>query len=107
MTANKSGGQRELADLAATAESPDGMVGATVGAFGDLRELYLDPRHHRSRDAAMLTENIMATVRAAENAAARLAFDVIAAQLPPGTEPGEADLLFGPALHELNRLETR
>ncbi|MDA3647203.1 YbaB/EbfC family nucleoid-associated protein [Saccharopolyspora indica] len=105
MTASKSSDrvQREVADIAATAESPDGLVEATVGAFGDLRELYLDPRHHRSRDAATLAANILTAVRAAEKSAARAAFEVIAGRLPPGTNPDEADLLFGPALHELDR----
>ncbi|GAA2826975.1 YbaB/EbfC family nucleoid-associated protein [Crossiella cryophila] len=101
-TAEQDRRQRALADLTATAESPDGLVEATVGAFGDLRELDLDPRHQRGRDAAALAETILATVRAAAHAAAATAYHVLAPDLPPDLDPDEADLLFGPALHALD-----
>ncbi|MGO1056130.1 YbaB/EbfC family nucleoid-associated protein [Crossiella sp. CA198] len=94
--------QRALAELTATAASPDGLVEATVGAFGDLRELDLDPRHHRSRDATALAATILATVRAATSTAAIAACEVLAPDLPPDLDPAEADLLFGPALHALD-----
>ncbi|WP_158851025.1 YbaB/EbfC family nucleoid-associated protein [Saccharothrix deserti] len=42
-------------------------------------------------------------MRAAANSAARTAYDVVAAQLPPGSTPEEADLIFAPALHALDR----
>jgi DNA-binding protein YbaB len=90
-------------DLTATAGSADGIVMATVGVLGDLRELRLDPRLYRSRDADALAAEIVATVRSAAKCAAQEAFHAVAAQLPPGTDPEEADLLFGPALHELER----
>ncbi|MCC8246414.1 YbaB/EbfC family nucleoid-associated protein [Saccharothrix luteola] len=81
---------RQLADLAATACSPDGLVRVTAGALGDLRELHLDPRHHRTQDADALGGTILATVRAAADNAARTS---------DGTAPPDAvDLLFDPVL---------
>ena len=93
---------QDLDGVTAHAVSPDGMVEATVGAFGDLRELRLDPLHQRTRDTVALAATIMATVRAAGEAAARTAFAGVASHFPPGTRPEKADLLFVPLLHTLD-----
>lgn len=95
--------QDPLLDLSATAESPDGLIEVTVGAFGELRELHLDPRIQRRQDAEALAAAILATVRAAAGTAADLTFDLVRDQLAPGATRAEADLLFGPALRELDR----
>jgi len=93
---------QHLDGITAHAVSPDGMVEATVGAFGDLRDLRLDPRHQRTRDTVALAATIMATVRAAGEAAARTAFAGVASHFPPGTRTENADLLFVPLLHTLD-----
>jgi DNA-binding protein YbaB len=92
-----------LADLTATAESPDGMVVVTVGVFGDLRALRLDPGLYRSPDAPGVAACILAAVRAAAADVTAQAHGLVAAQLPAGTRPQQADVLFGPILHELDR----
>ncbi|MCK2242828.1 MULTISPECIES: YbaB/EbfC family nucleoid-associated protein [unclassified Crossiella] len=83
----------------ATAESPDGLVEVTAGPCGDLHELWLDPRHQRTRDAAALAATILATVRAATATARREATGPV----PPAADPALADPLFGPLLRELDR----
>lgn len=95
-------GPQNLDGVTAHATSPDGMVEATAGVFGDLRELRLDPRQQRTRDTIALAETIMATVRAAGEAAARKAFAGVSSHFPPGTRPEKADLLFVPLLHTLD-----
>jgi hypothetical protein len=96
-------GMKRIDAVSATATSADGLVEATAGAFGELRELRLDPCHARVQDAAMLAEKIRDTVRAAASVAALAAYEMIADDLPPGTAPDQADLLFGPALHALDQ----
>ncbi|GAA2842294.1 YbaB/EbfC family nucleoid-associated protein [Crossiella cryophila] len=82
-----------------TTESPDGLVEVTVGPCGDLHELWLDPRHQRTKDAAALAATILATARAATAAARRAATGPV----PPDADPALADPLFGPVLRELDR----
>lgn len=57
--------QRSLAALQVTAESPDGLVRATVGPRGQLVDLYIDHRSYRTVDADELAFAIVATVREA------------------------------------------
>jgi DNA-binding protein YbaB len=97
-------GAQEIANVTVVAESPDGMVEATVGAFGDLRGLWMDPRHQRTRDSAALEATLLSTVRAAGKSAARVAYQAVASQLPPGSTYEEADLLFDPALWALETI---
>lgn len=90
----------ELAELEEPAESPDGLVAVTVGAQGQLRSLWLDPRVYRNPDAAALAEDIVEAVReAAESAEARAL-----AIAEPVLAPGDTDPFLGPAFAELDRL---
>jgi hypothetical protein len=100
-------GPQQLDGVTARAVSPDGLVEAVAGPFGDLRELRLDPRHQRVRDAATLAATITATVHEAAENAARSAFARVATYFPPGTRPEEADLFFGPVLREFDRAHPR
>lgn len=95
---------RELADLRATGESPDGLVTATVGAHGDLRDLTLDPRVYRNADSDELTAQVLAAARAAADHAGGTAIDMIDALLPDQVDPEHVDLVFDPALYELDRV---
>jgi DNA-binding protein YbaB len=52
-----------------TAESPDGLVEATVGLYGELVELEIDPRIYRTQDAAALAEQIRTAVNTAHESA--------------------------------------
>lgn len=63
--------RRELAELAVTAKSPDGLVSATVGCQGQLVELRLDPRIYRRQDSRHLSTVITQTVQDAGAEAAR------------------------------------
>ncbi|WP_344868702.1 YbaB/EbfC family nucleoid-associated protein [Amycolatopsis ultiminotia] len=58
-----------LAEIEATADSPDGLVRATTDAHGRLLDLELDRRIYRSTDSGALTGTITATVQAAAEAA--------------------------------------
>lgn len=95
---------RELAEVAATATSDDGLIVATAGPTGALRELRLDPRVYRSRDAEALAGDILDTVRSAANSAERAAFDVAEILLPAHADPDDVDLAIDPVLGELDRL---
>ncbi len=95
--------QERIAKLRATAESGDGLIGATVGGYGELVELRLDPRVYRTPDSAELARSIKDTIhRAAERAQEQCAA-LVAGHLTAGPEPGPAELRFGPALHVLDR----
>jgi DNA-binding protein YbaB len=95
-----SGAQQALVDLVAVEESWDGLVRVSVGAFGDLRELHLDPR--TARDAAALAADVMHTVRTAAAGAAESAQRLVP-DLMPGTTTHDVDLAFDPVLYQLDR----
>lgn len=94
---------RELAELRANAISADGFLTATAGYLGNLLELHVDPRVYRARDAQALARSVLDTARTAADRATQAAFEVAAALLPAHAGP-DVDLLFDPALHELDRL---
>ncbi|MCT2584786.1 YbaB/EbfC family nucleoid-associated protein [Actinophytocola gossypii] len=54
-----------MADAEQSAESPDGLVVATVGGRGELTDLKLDERALRRSDTRWLSESVVATARAA------------------------------------------
>ncbi|WP_433165246.1 YbaB/EbfC family nucleoid-associated protein [Kribbella sp. CA-247076] len=58
-----------VAGTTGSAESPDGLVEATVGVYGELVELILDPRVFRTPDADALAEQIRSVVNEARAAA--------------------------------------
>lgn len=95
---------RSLADLRVTEASTDDLVSVTVGPYGDLLAIELDPRVYRSRDADALARNILTTTRAAVDRAARDAAETAAALLPDHVDRSRADLAFDPALYELDRV---
>ncbi|GGN98952.1 hypothetical protein GCM10010112_92300 [Actinoplanes lobatus] len=57
--------QDRLARLSVTAESPDGLVKATVGARGQLVDLKLDREVYRRQDPDQLSRTILRTVEQA------------------------------------------
>jgi DNA-binding protein YbaB len=95
---------KELADLAETAESADGLIQATVGGRGELRSLWLDPRIYRFRDAEALADDIRRTVGTAAKAARQRAYDLLKPNLPPDATVESADLYLDPVLVELDRI---
>lgn len=94
----------ELSELECTAGSADGLVEVTVGAHGDLRAVHLDPRVGRSRDAGALAAHVLTAAAGAAALVAPRAARVASALLPPHVDAAEADLVFDPLLHELDRL---
>ncbi|WP_163508147.1 YbaB/EbfC family nucleoid-associated protein [Fodinicola acaciae] len=94
----------ELADIAETAESADGLIQVTVGGRGELRSLWLDPRIYRLRDAAELAEEIRRTIASAVSAVRRRAYDLLKSGLPRDTTADTVDLYFDPVLSELDRI---
>ncbi|WP_434444216.1 YbaB/EbfC family nucleoid-associated protein [Lentzea sp. E54] len=95
---------RQLAGLRATAISADGFLTATAGFLGNLLELDVDPRVYRIRDAQALARSVLDTTRTAVDRATQAALEVAAVVLPT---PGHVDLLFGPPLRELDRLNAQ
>ncbi|WP_409490065.1 YbaB/EbfC family nucleoid-associated protein [Amycolatopsis sp. cmx-11-12] len=99
--------QDRIAELRATAESGDGLISATVGGYGELVELHLDPRIYRVPDSAELARSIKDTIHRATESAQEQCSALVAGHLPEDTtttttrEP--AELRFGPALHVLDR----
>jgi DNA-binding protein YbaB len=74
--------QRRLADRQINAESDDGLVGATVGARGQLTDLRLDGRAYRRLEPAELGRTIVDTVQTAASRTAREVEVLMAAYLP-------------------------
>ena len=95
--------QERIAEIRATAESDDGLISATVGGYGELVELQLDPRIYRAPDSAGLAEAITDTVHRAAERAQDECFAVVADYLPSDATAKPADLRFGPVLQELDR----
>ncbi|MGW4831540.1 YbaB/EbfC family nucleoid-associated protein [Amycolatopsis japonica] len=95
--------QDRIAELRVTAESDDGLISATVGGYGELVELRLDPRIYRVPDSAELSRSIKDTIHRATERAQEQCAALVAGHLPGKAEPGAADLRFGPALHVLDR----
>lgn len=92
-----------LVDLVAVEESWDGLVTVTVGAFGDLRDLRLDPRIIRNADAGVLAGDILRATRAAAAAVEEQAAGLAPRLLPGHRRHDDVDLAFDPVLHELDR----
>jgi DNA-binding protein YbaB len=68
--------RRSVSEVAETAYSADGLITATVGPQGELRELVLDPRIYRTTDSVELAETIVATIRDAAAAATARIFEL-------------------------------
>ncbi|MEV6598978.1 YbaB/EbfC family nucleoid-associated protein [Actinoplanes sp. NPDC051346] len=79
--------QRRLTDLRATAESPDGLIRATVGPRGQLVDLRLDRHIYRDLDVTDLSRAIVATTTAAAAEAAAQVERLMAGYLPADSGP--------------------
>jgi DNA-binding protein YbaB len=77
-------GQR-LATLRVTAESPDGLIRATVGPRGQLVDLRIDHRGYHTVDADELSHAILATVRAAVADTTAQVRELVGGCLPAGS----------------------
>jgi DNA-binding protein YbaB len=102
--------RRSLEEVSETAYSPDGLVGATVGARGELIELTLDPRIYRTTDSTALAATIIATVREAVSAATARTFELTKPFLPEGMQlehgpdgADGADRIFDSVLRRFDR----
>lgn len=62
----------ELATVEATADSPDGLIQATVDGRGRLLTLTLSPRIYRELSSQALADSIVDTIQAATRHAAAL-----------------------------------
>lgn len=80
--------RKRLAGLERTAESPDGLIEATVSGDGTLADLVLDPRIYRTTDSAALAAAIVTTVNDATAQVAEAAA-VEAARTSPPELPAE------------------
>jgi DNA-binding protein YbaB len=94
--------QERLAALQVTAESPDGLVRATVGPRGQLIDLKLDRRVYRDMDAAQLARTIVTTTQDAVAKTTAQVESLMSGYLP--AESGAMQFLrdgsFGTLLHK-------
>jgi DNA-binding protein YbaB len=84
-------------DTTGSAQSPDGMVEATVGLYGEVRELLLDPRIFRTPDAEALAGQIREVINEAAENAQQAAAGQLLSLFPRGTDD-PAELAFEPFL---------
>ncbi|WP_432832773.1 YbaB/EbfC family nucleoid-associated protein [Dactylosporangium sp. CA-092794] len=94
--------QRDLAAIAASATSPDGLVKATVGFRGQVVSLDLDPRVYRRPDSKALADTIVATIQSATVEAGKRV-DELSARLSPTLDVRSA--LEGDAASRLSRYD--
>ncbi|MFC9687723.1 YbaB/EbfC family nucleoid-associated protein [Kribbella sp. NPDC056951] len=93
--------QNSVAGTTGFGESSDGLIEATVGVYGELAELVIDPLIYRFPDAEALAEEIRGAVNRAREEAQQKVRMELADYLPPhlSAEPMDpADLAFGPLL---------
>ncbi len=76
--------QRSLATMQVHAESPDGIVHATVNSDGDLVGLRLDQQACREWDVNALAELIVETVQRASSGKNRQVEQLVTTHLSPG-----------------------
>ncbi|WP_436501602.1 YbaB/EbfC family nucleoid-associated protein [Actinokineospora sp. HUAS TT18] len=95
--------QRRMTEIRATADSADGLISVTVGAGGELIELWLDPRIYRHPDSEALADDITDTIRRAALEAKKLGFAVVEEFLPADASVETAELGFDPFLHALDK----
>ncbi|MFD2473660.1 YbaB/EbfC family nucleoid-associated protein [Amycolatopsis silviterrae] len=67
----------------ATADSPDGLIRATVDGYGKLVELELHPRILRDPDSRALADAVIGTVHAAQETVGRKIAGISRNVLPP------------------------
>lgn len=74
--------QRRLAEMQVSAESPDGLVRATVGARGQLTDLRIDRRAYRDLDPDQLGRTVVATVQDASARTTEQVRELMSTYLP-------------------------
>ena len=77
--------QERLSTMAVTAESPDGLVRATVGARGQLIDLRLDREIYRRGDPEELSRVILRTVERAVAKTTGQVQEMVGEYLPTGS----------------------
>ena len=82
-------------DTTGTAQSSDGLIEATVGLYGDVRELVVDPRIYRSPDAAALADTLRDVLNEAVGKAQQAAAGELSSLFPHGLDD-PSDLAFQP-----------
>ncbi len=92
-----------IADIEATADSPDGLISATVVGRGELSDLYLDPRIYRSADSKALAESIVDTIKDAVAQSREQLFEITRQYLPPDAKLENTDVHTDPFLHQLDK----
>lgn len=92
-----------MSGASGTAESPDGLVEARVGVYGELVALEIDARIYRTQDADALSEQICAAVNAAREAAQDEVRRDLAQHLTTGDED-PSGLAFEPFLRQFGRV---
>ena len=75
--------QQRLSAMQVSAESPDGLVRATVGPRGQLIDLRLDRRVYRDMDAEQLARTIVSTTQDAVAKTTAQVEELMAGYLPP------------------------
>ncbi|WP_433261975.1 YbaB/EbfC family nucleoid-associated protein [Actinosynnema sp. CS-041913] len=91
------------ADLRVSADSPDGLITATVTARGELADLRIDPRVYHAPDSAALSDAILDATRRATLDAHRQVFTRLRALLPADATFEDTDVELGPFLHQLGQ----
>ena len=74
--------QREMAELTATAQSPDELVKVTVDHRGELTAVEFNPRALRLVDSITLGETVVATAKAATRELRRRVQELVAPNIP-------------------------
>ncbi|MFF1817242.1 YbaB/EbfC family nucleoid-associated protein [Kribbella sp. NPDC058245] len=87
-------------DTTGTAQSPDGLIEATVGMYGDVRELILDPRILRTPNVAALAEQLRQVLNDAGWEAQQAAAKQLPDLFPRGTDD-PAELAYEPFLAQI------
>lgn len=89
--------RRSVSGTTGTAQSSDQLIEATVGVYGELVDLVIDPRIYRTQDTDGLAEQIRTAVNKARQAAQNDVQRDLARYLPK--DPGDSsDLAFQPFL---------
>ncbi|QUH03938.1 YbaB/EbfC family nucleoid-associated protein [Saccharopolyspora erythraea] len=92
-----------IADIEATADSPDGLVSATVVGRGELSELYLDPRIYRTKDSKALASSIVDTIKDAVEQSREQLFEITRQYLPADAKLEGTDVHTDPFMHQLDK----
>ncbi|WP_235999407.1 YbaB/EbfC family nucleoid-associated protein [Qaidamihabitans albus] len=92
-----------IADIEVTADSPDGLISATVVGRGELSDLYLDPRIYRTKDSKALAKAIVDTISDAVAQSHDELFEITRHYLPPTAKRDSTDVHTDAFLHQLGK----